>query len=179
MTDGSGQLKRTYCSGKKFIFYYIGDETGTAEYSGVQLNFTANNTVRVIGVRCLLDATSGNMNTPTTPLDYLSRSWFVTLSTNAGTYTYTPTLSVGDVTGNESQLQVSAFAAGSWTAYSTTVASPSINTTAVVNETSCSLKTFQEFEKHPSNIGSYILRILATNLEYRCQLECSVNSNSG
>lgn len=139
--DGTGQLKRTLPAAARNLFFYIGDETGTAEYSGIQLNFTANSTVRVIGVRCV-DATSGNMNTPTTPFDFLSRSWHVTLSTNAGTYTYTPTLTynvAGDVNGTESQLQVSAYNGGTWTAYATTVASPSINTTAAVTQATCSL----------------------------------------
>ncbi|MBL0316553.1 MAG: T9SS type A sorting domain-containing protein [Flavobacteriales bacterium] len=134
VADGSGQLKRTLPNSGRDLYFYIGDMTGTTEYSGFRLNFSANSlTGRVVGVR-VVDDTSANLSLPYSPIDYLSRHWIVSLSSNSGSYSYDPALAydvAGDVNGTENNLQVAAFPSGasSWNHYSTTIASPTLTKT--------------------------------------------------
>ncbi len=147
-TNGTGQLKRALPSGARDLQFYIGDNTGTAEYSPLRLNFTANSLAnRIVGVR-VVDDTSSVLSLPYAPIDYLSRHWVVTLSSTAGNYTYTPTINynvAGDLNGTENNLQVAAFPSGAsaWNHYVTNIASPSINTTSTLSNTSFSLDNAQ------------------------------------
>lgn len=132
--SGSGQLKRAIPNAAIDLYFYIGDVTGTTEYSGFRLNFSNNSlNNRVIGVR-VVDDTSASLSLPYSPIDYLSRHWIVTLSSNSGSYSYDPSMSydvAGDVNGTENNLQVAAFPSGatSWNHYNTNLVSPTITKT--------------------------------------------------
>jgi len=140
-TDGTGFLRRLITSSPSGSrFYPIGDETGTAEYSGLNFGWTANSAARIIGVR-VVDGLSPNMNTPSAPTDYLSR-YFI-FSDNIGTGTYAFTLNMtynvaGDVSGTESNLRLSYFNGTSWSDQQTTVTSPNLITTSL-NQANISL----------------------------------------
>ena len=128
--DGTGYLMRAIATVARNYVFYIGDLTGTTEYSPISLNFSANSTARIVGAR-VLDATSPNMNTPLAPIDFTSRAWYLSENGAGGTYTYKPTLRylAADINGTENNFLVSSFFGGLWTPYPSTITSPSIVTT--------------------------------------------------
>jgi hypothetical protein len=135
---GSGQLRRTIATGGNTYLFPIGDITGAAEYSGVSMNFTANNTTRVLGFR-VVDGFNANDSTALLPsIDYTSRTWYTTLSVTTGTYTYTPTFSysqAGDVYGTENNMLVSNWTGASWSSRPSLVSSGSPTSTIVTTGT--------------------------------------------
>ncbi|HRG59929.1 MAG TPA: T9SS type A sorting domain-containing protein [Bacteroidia bacterium] len=128
--DGTGYLMRAIATVARNYVYYIGDLTGTTEYSPISLNFSANSVARIVGTR-VSDATSPNMNTPLAPIDFTSRAWYLIENGAGGTYTYKPTLRylAADVNGTENNFLISSFFSGLWTPYPSTITSPSIVTT--------------------------------------------------
>lgn len=134
-TSGTGQLRLTLPNSARVLNFFIGDLTGTPEYGGMRLDFTANSlNNRIVGVR-VIDDTSAVLSQPYAPIDYLTRHWIVTLSSNSGSYSYIPTLTYdvpGDVEGTENNLQVAAWPSGasSWNHYATTITSPSLTKNA-------------------------------------------------
>lgn len=132
--SGSGQLRRTLPNGARDLYFYIGDVTGTTEYSGFRLNFSANSVNgRIVGVR-VVDDTSASLSLPYSPIDFLSRHWIVTLSSTSGSYDYDPSMTydvAGDVNGTEFNLQVAAFPSGAsaWNHYNTSITSPTLTKT--------------------------------------------------
>jgi hypothetical protein len=113
VTNGTGEFKlSTYVrSGTPVGFdnyvFPIGENTGSAEYSPVEIRFYKTTVSRIIGLR-VIDAISPNINTPTTATDYLSRYWLV--SENGAGGLYRDSISVfyppSDVNGTESNLQM-------------------------------------------------------------------------
>ncbi len=130
VTNGIGEFKlSTYVrSGTPVGFDYyafpIGENTGSAEYSPVEIRFYKNTVSRIIGLR-VIDAISPNINTPTTATDYLSRYWLI--SENGAGGLYRDSISVfyppSDVNGTESNLKFSTFNAGTWTEHGTNIVS--------------------------------------------------------
>ena len=146
--DGAGQLKRALPNSARDLQFYIGDVTGASEYSAIRLNFSTNSVAnRIVGVR-VVDANSPNLNIPFAPIDFTSRYWVITLSSTAGTYTYTPTLTydvAGDVNGTENNFQLAAFAsaASAWNHYTTTITSPSLISTVALTQANFDLNNAQ------------------------------------
>lgn len=146
--DGNGQLRRALPNAARDLQFYIGDVTGTPEYSALRLNFSANSVNnRIVGVRVVQD-TSSNLSLPYAPIDYLDRHWIVTLSSTSGSYSYIPsmTYSPGDVVGTENNLQVAAFPFGgsSWNHYPTSIGSNVlVKTGAALTQTNFSLHNAQ------------------------------------
>jgi len=99
VTDGTGELRRTFSANGSFLFP-VGDATGTAEYSPVTLNFTAGTYAggAYAGVR----VTNAKHPNNASITDYLNRYWSVTSSAISGfscnlTGTYLP----ADISGTE------------------------------------------------------------------------------
>jgi hypothetical protein len=128
VTNGTGQfLLSTYIrSGSPVGFdlyvFPIGDNTGSLEYSPVELKFYKNTVSRIIGLR-VVDAINPNINTPVAATDYLSRYWMVTENGAGGLYrdSITTFYSAADVNGTEANIKLSTYAAGTWTEHGTTV----------------------------------------------------------
>lgn len=131
VTNGNGEVKKVVAAGGGQFTYAIGEITGTAEYSPVTLNFTANSAVRTVGIR-VVDSQHPNDNTIT---DYLSRYWHYSVSPLTGTYTYNSvyTFPSGDVVGTAANLVNSYIYLPNtiWTGLTTT----STNTSMTVNGT--------------------------------------------
>lgn len=87
VTNGNGEVKKVIAAGGQQFTYFVGDITGTAEYSPVTLNFTANFASRTVGTR-VVDAQHPNDGTVTS---YISRYWHFSTSPTTGTYTYNAT----------------------------------------------------------------------------------------
>jgi hypothetical protein len=101
VAEGTGELRKTYTSTGSFTFP-VGDNTGTAEYSPVTLNFTSGSfSSAYAAVRLANEKHSSN----TATTNYLNRWWKVTqsgitsFSCNA-TFTYAD----GDIVGTESSI---------------------------------------------------------------------------
>ncbi len=101
VATSTGEFRKNYSGTGSFLFP-IGDNTGTAEYSPVTLNFTAGTfSSAYAGVR--VDNSKQTNNSSTT--DFLSRFWTVTTSgitspTCVATFAYAD----GDVNGTESNI---------------------------------------------------------------------------
>jgi hypothetical protein len=130
VADGAGQLRRTMVTGS--YLFPVGDESGGitvvgntgADYSPVTLNFTANSTPRIIGVRVTDDKHPDDV----TANDYISRYWsFTDSQAGVGTYTYTgtftySTLAPSDLVGTHATARLNSWDqnASFWTQYTTT-----------------------------------------------------------
>ncbi len=142
-TNGTGLLIHTITTSVPTTYTFpIGELTVTTEYSPVALTMTANSATRLVGFR-VVDATSGNINTPINATDYLSRTWFSSENLAGGTYTYNVALTYnnvsGDINGTEGLFKVSSYASGAWTpAPATSLSSPTI-TGSNFNNTSADL----------------------------------------
>jgi hypothetical protein len=139
VADGAGQLRRTMVTGS-YVFP-VGDESGGitvvgnpgADYSPVTLNFTANSTPRIIGVR----VTDDKHPDDATANDYISRYWsFTDSQAGVGTYTYTgtftySTLAPSDLVGTHATARLNSWDqnASFWTQYTTTGAAPTLTVT--------------------------------------------------
>ncbi len=142
ITNGSGQVLRNIATSGLPVNYLfpVGD---ASNYSPVELNFSANNTVRDIGV--IVTAGAVPFNLPST--DYINRSWTFTNSA-AGTYTYIPTFTynAGDVVGTAANMKISRYVGPLWTEYNgtpnTTVTPPQMTLTGSLNETSGPLSSY-------------------------------------
>jgi hypothetical protein len=128
VTNGTGQfLLSTYIRsgspvGSDNYVFPIGENTGVAEYSPVEIRFYKNTVSRIIGLR-VIDAVSPNLNTPNAAIDYLSRYWLVTENGAGGLYrdSITAFYPPADVNGVEANIKFSTFSAGNWTEHGTTV----------------------------------------------------------
>lgn len=128
VTNGTGQfLLSTYVRsgspvGSDNYVFPIGENTGTAEYSPVEIRFYKNTVSRIVGLR-VIDALSPNLNTPNAAIDYLSRYWLVSENGAGGLYRDSITVfyAPSDVNGTESNIKFSTFSAGNWTEHGTTV----------------------------------------------------------
>jgi hypothetical protein len=139
VADGAGQLRRTMVTGS--YLFPVGDESGGitvvgntgADYSPVTLNFTANSTPRIIGVRVTDDKHPDDV----TANDYISRYWsFTDSQAGVGTYTYTgtftySTLAPSDLVGTHATARLNSWDqnASFWTQYTTTGAAPTLTVT--------------------------------------------------
>ncbi|MBI5218846.1 MAG: hypothetical protein HY958_07945, partial [Bacteroidia bacterium] len=132
VTNGTGKFYKAFATGASSFTFPVGDVTGTAEYSPVTLNFTANAVAGNAGV-IVTDATHASMGSST---DYLSRYWSFT-TTGLTTYTYDMTCYYmdADINGTEANLKVSRWDASTWTVLTSSVtpASNYISFTGLAN----------------------------------------------
>jgi hypothetical protein len=111
-TDGTGELRKLYSAAGSFSFA-VGDVTGTAEYSPVDLNFTGGSfgSGAYAGVRVVNSKHTSNMSA----VNYLTRYWKVAQNNISGfscnaAFTYLD----ADIAGNENSLWTGAFNGTSW-----------------------------------------------------------------
>jgi len=87
VTNGNGEVKKIIPAGGQQFTYFVGEITGTGEYSPVTLNFTANSAERTFGTR-VVDAQHPNDGTVTS---YISRYWHFSETSAPGNYIYDAT----------------------------------------------------------------------------------------
>ncbi|MCC6582176.1 MAG: T9SS type A sorting domain-containing protein, partial [Chitinophagales bacterium] len=144
VTDGTGLYKRGIPATTGTYLFPIGETTGTIQYSPVSLQFTANSTIRVVGAR-VVDAVSGNMNTPSAPTDYLSRYWTFSENGAGGTYNYyiNPALAITgaeDEVGTASSITAAYWDGSGWVPSAGTYTAGSLTSTNTgVSETAAPL----------------------------------------
>ena len=133
---GTGQLKKIFQTGVTAAYTLtVGTTTGTPVYSPVSLNFTANSTVRTVGV----NVTAGTPPNNGAITNYINRYWTFTESAG-GTYTYTPvfTFVAGDVVGTATLTYLNRYNGSTWTQYGT-ASSATTATQAGLTETTGTL----------------------------------------
>lgn len=114
VTNGNGQLIKTYAAGIPAFTFPIGDGTS---YSPIIIGFTQNG-VGNVGYR-VIDAIHPNNGAAT---DYLTR-YFVTTSTIATPYAYNVSFGYApsDITGNVSNMLLSHWNGSVWTPFGSTI----------------------------------------------------------
>lgn len=144
VTDGTGLYKRGIPATTGTYLFPIGETTGTIQYSPVSLQFTANSTIRVVRAR-VVDAVSGNMNTPSAPTDYLSRYWTFSENGAGGNYNYyiNPALAITgaeDEVGTASSITAAYWDGSGWVPSAGTYTAGSLTSTNTgVSETAAPL----------------------------------------
>ena len=133
VATGSGELRKTFTSTGSFTFP-VGDNTGTADYSPVTLNFTSGTFASAYAGVKLSNTQHGNNNGS----DYIKRYWTVTQSGISGfscdaAFTYVD----ADIVGDENNLYCGAWNGSSWTLLNT------VNTST--NTLSGTVTAFSEF----------------------------------
>lgn len=127
VTDGTGQFIKTISTGDlTAITLPVGDNTGTTEYSGVALDFSANTVSGTIGINVVNSRHPADVS-PT----YLTRYWhFTTTDLTSYTYVATYTYSDNDVNGTEGDLKISRYdnSSSTWTEYLSSIVNISTNT---------------------------------------------------
>jgi hypothetical protein len=145
VTNGAGRLGHTVGTSAASYTYPLGDVTGTAEYSPATLNFATNSISRVVYLG-VTDAAHPNNGVAS---DYLSRYWSSRVSSNAGTYSYTPTFTYvsADITGSEVNMQGNLWNGLDWTEpnATSTVGSSTLTFGTALDETTGSLATTSQW----------------------------------
>ena len=141
----SGYLKRSFSiSSFQSQQFPIGDDVGIAQYNGFTFNFGPSSTTRVVGWK-VVDGIHPNMNTPSTPANYLSRYYSSEVTPSTGTYSYYVDLpyiaSAEDIVGTEAAIGASRWNGSAWvgTEASINTTSDVIRFASTVNETSAPL----------------------------------------
>jgi hypothetical protein len=117
----SGFLKHSFSTSSFQSFTFpIGDNVGTAEYSGFTFTLNSNSATRVIGFKTV-DAIHPNINIPTVAVNYLSRYYPTSVNPSNGTYNYSVQLPYngtgGDIVGTESNIAVEGWTGTTWAPY--------------------------------------------------------------
>jgi gliding motility-associated-like protein len=138
ITDGTGQMKKIFPSGASAFTFPVGDNSISNDYSPTTITYTANSTIRTIGV-IVTDTQHPSDGTAT---DYISRYWTFT-DNQAGTYAYNASFTYSivapsDLVGLYANLRVNRWDGSLWTQYTTSGAAPTITATAI-NETNATL----------------------------------------
>ncbi|MEN9640316.1 MAG: hypothetical protein RLZZ262_2185, partial [Bacteroidota bacterium] len=145
VTNGTGRLGHTVATGSGTYTYPLGDLTGTAEYSPVSLNFSANSISRVVFMG-VTDATHPNNGSVA---DFISRYWMSSLSDATGTYTYTPSFTylAADVNGSTTNMVGNRWGGLTWTEPNATgtAASNIITYSTALDQTTGSLAATAEW----------------------------------
>lgn len=147
--NGAGLFKRSISTTVPTAYLYpIGEITGIVQYSPVTLQFTANSAIRIVGAK-VIDGISGNMNTPSTPTNYLSRYWIFSENGAGGTYNYyiNPAVAITgaeDEVGTASLIKAAYWNGSVWTASANTYTTGSLVSNATgVSETAAPLGTVE------------------------------------
>ena len=145
-SGATGALKYVFPASAASRTFPVGENTGTTEYSPFSINFSANNTIRTIGVRAV-DANHPNLNDVDTQTDYISRYWQVSNSA-VGTYTYTATATYlpDDINGTEGNIKMNLWTGTSpWSLLTSTAASNVLTITSGVTNVSAPLGATADF----------------------------------
>ncbi|MFY7878709.1 MAG: beta strand repeat-containing protein, partial [Lacibacter sp.] len=111
VATGAGQLRKTYGGTGTFTFP-VGDNTSTAEYSPVTLNFTSGSFSSAYAGVNLVNAKYGSNSSAT---DFINRYWNVTTSgITSPVCTATFTYADGDIAGTEGNLFGGRYLSGAW-----------------------------------------------------------------
>jgi hypothetical protein len=112
IASGTGELRKTFTGTGSFTFP-VGDNTGTAEYSPVTLNFTSGTFSDAYAGVNLSNVKQGN-NTSST--DYLKRYWSISQN-GISNFSCDVTLQylTADVAGTEANLKTGRYIGGTWT----------------------------------------------------------------
>ena len=132
VADGSGEVRKNYSVVFGSFLFPIGDNTGTAEYSPITLNFTAGTSggSPYAGVRVTNAKHPNNASTT----DYLKRYWSVSTSGMISpSFNVTATYTAADIAGTESNIAAAKFnVAIPWVKYGV-LGSNTLTATAVTN----------------------------------------------
>lgn len=115
--SGSGEMRKEFSNIGSFI-YPIGDNSGTAEYSPVTLNFTSGTfSSAYCGVKVINSKHPNNSSSA----DFLNRYWTITQS-GISNYTCSITLTYvdADINGNENNLYCGQWDGSVWTLHNVT-----------------------------------------------------------
>ncbi|HCV42456.1 MAG TPA: hypothetical protein DGH68_03160, partial [Bacteroidetes bacterium] len=115
VATGTGELRKTFAANGSFTFP-VGDNTGTAEYSPVTLNFTSGSYASAYAAVRVTDGVHPNLASA----DYLTRYWTVLQSGISGflcdaTFTYLPV----DVVGSEANIALGKWDGSHWSVVGT------------------------------------------------------------
>jgi len=146
VADGAGQLKKTFGTGATASFTFpVGDGSTSFDYSPFAITFSANSTIRTIGVR-VTDAAHPQLNSNGTQTDYVTRYWtFTDDQVGVGTYSYSSasltysTVSPTDLNGTSANLRINRWDGSNWSQLNSSVSVSTCSTTATYNETSGTL----------------------------------------
>jgi len=110
VATGTGELRKTF-SGTGSFTYPVGDNTGTAEYSPITLNFTSGTFSSAYAGITLGNSKYSNNSSP---VDYINRYWTVTQSGISGfTCDVSAQYLTADVAGTEANIYCGKYDAGS------------------------------------------------------------------
>jgi hypothetical protein len=135
--NGTGRLTRAVPTGASIQLFPVGE---IENYTPASFNFSANAVAGTLAVS-VVDANAPNLNTPSSPTDYISRHW-ITSATGLTNYTYGISLNYipADVNGTEANLKVASFTAADWNGFVTSVGAPTISASGLT-ETNAPLAT--------------------------------------
>jgi hypothetical protein len=150
--EGTGEFRKEFTGPGSFTFP-VGDNTGTAEYSPVTLNFTSGSFASAYAGVKLVNAQHPSPLLP--PTDYLNRYWTVSQSGISSfscdaTFKYVD----ADITGSESNLYLLKYDSPNWT--------PLTITNTVTNELSGTVTSFSDF--WGANIGAGPVELSSFNV---------------
>lgn len=111
VATSTGEMRKIYTANGSFIFP-VGDNTSTAEYSPVTLNFTAGTYSSAYASVKLSNSKHGSN---TSSIDFINRFWTVATSgISSTTCTATFTYADGDINGTESNLFGGSYYSTAW-----------------------------------------------------------------
>ena len=118
VATGTGMFIKYFPAGDSPAFTFpVGDVTGTAEYSPLTLDFSANTIAGTVGVS-VTNAVHGSINSGGTATAYLSRYWTFATTGLTGNYTYnvsTYQYNASDINGTEALMKLSYWNGAAWT----------------------------------------------------------------
>ena len=132
VADGGGEVRKNYAATGSFLFP-IGDNTGTAEYSPITLNFTSGTFAG--GAYAGVKVTNAKHPNNASTTDYLKRYWTVGTVGISGSpsFTATATYVAADIAGTESNIAAAKYTGSlPWVKYGV-IGSNTLTSTAVTN----------------------------------------------
>jgi hypothetical protein len=171
VATGSGELRKTFTGIGSFTFP-VGDNTGTAEYSPVTLNFTAGTfTSAYAGVNLVNAKHPDNGSTD----HYIKRYWTVTSSGISSiscdvTFTY---IDPADINGTEANLYCGSWSGSAWTLL--LVANTTLNQLSGT-VTSFSVFTGGEQSALPVELSSFSASVTKTGVLLNWKTDTEVNN---
>lgn len=145
-SGSTGALKYVLPTGVTSGTFPVGENTGTTEFSPFSISFSANSTIRTIGVR-VVDASHPNIDDIDVQTSFISRYWQLSNSA-AGTYTYTGTATYlpADINGTEGSMKMNLWnGASPWKQTASNAASNVLTITTGFTETTGPLSATAEF----------------------------------
>jgi hypothetical protein len=168
VAEGSGELRKTFTGIGSFTFP-VGDNTETAEYSPVTLDFTSGLSA-IAGVNLVNTKHPNNSST----FDYIDRYWTVTYNAFTGfscnvTFSYVD----ADIIGTEENLYCGTWSGTAWTLL--LVANTTLNQLSGT-VTSFSVFTGGEASALPVELSSFSASVTKTGVLLNWKTETEVNN---